>query len=104
MSLLAHFHNFTIRSYIHFKSCNESRMFSWNSTWYPETHIGDCCSLDYDANITQLEIKLHQMYDMKHGNALDAIKNGFLDFLQGIRRHISGYIQNEKISLTRYKI
>ena len=68
-------------------------MFHWNSTWYPETQIGDCCSLDYDANITQLEDKLDEMYDLKNGSALEAIKNGFLDFLQGITRQISDWIQ-----------
>ena len=79
--------------YFHLSSCNTSRMFHWNSTWYPETQIGDCCSLDYDANITQLEYKLDEMYDLKNGSALEAIKNGFLDFLQGITRQISDWIQ-----------
>ena len=59
-------------------------MFYNDATWYPEPQIGDCCSLDYDANITQLENKLDEMYNMTGGHALDAIKNGFLDFLQGV--------------------
>ena len=70
-------------------------MFKNDTAWYPETEIGDCCSLDYDANITQLELKLEEMYDMKNGSALEAIQNGFLDFLQGLRR-ISDCIQNQK--------
>ena len=64
-------------------------MFNWNSTWYPETQIGDCCSLDYDANISQLHDRLDEMYNMRNGSALDAIKNGFLDFLQGIKGRMS---------------
>ena len=75
---------FFIRCISTFYSCNQSRKFWWNATWYPETQIGDCCSLDYDANRTEYEKILEDQYDITNGTAFRAIKNGFLDFLQGI--------------------
>ena len=70
-----------------FDSCNQSRKFQWNATWYPETQIGDCCSLDYDANRTEYEKILEDQYDMTNGTVFKAIKDQRLHFMTNVQTY-----------------
>ena len=64
--------------------CDASVIFSNGTDWYPQTMIGDCCSLKYDSNLTDFKEKLEEMYDFTDGNATTALKNIFMDTLEGI--------------------
>ena len=54
-----------------------------SSTWYPETEISDCCSIEYDSNVTAYKEILKDQYDFTDGNAIKALVNIVLDVVQG---------------------
>ena len=64
--------------------CKQERIVDSGVTWYPQSNISNCCSLDYDSTMTEYKDEMKNVYNFKDGNAIQAIGNIIMDTVQGM--------------------